>query len=193
MWRPLIVLVVLTVNCLPARLASADITYTFTTISPAPSAGPVSGSFVVSDSAIRDSFINAAEIASYDFRLPLAAFPFIPATFAPPDTLTIASPFGGAILVDPLTGAFKMDASIGITHSATLERLGLTVFRDTVPPQFPSYGVGIGTFPFDQNAQGSGSWTVVIPEPSSVLFFGVAGIVFALVHYGRRRRDSALA
>src|SRR5262249_14981594 len=108
----LLILFVLTLTWLPARESGADIIYTFGTVSPAPLAGPVSGSFVVSDSAILDGFITAAEIRSFDFRLPQAASPFVPATFARPDALTIFSPFAGAISVNPVTGLFQADSDI---------------------------------------------------------------------------------
>jgi hypothetical protein len=65
-----LILLALIINYLLARPARADIIYTFTTTSPAPLAGPVSGSFVVPDSAILNNFITASEITSYNFILP---------------------------------------------------------------------------------------------------------------------------
>lgn len=189
MRRLLLILPVLIVSCLPARESNADILYTFGTVSPAPLAGPVSGSFVVSDAAILDSLITAAEIKSYDFRLPVAVTPFAPATFAPPDSLTILSPFAGAILVNPLTGAFQADSEIIILDSTTLEELTVTTFPGTVPPLVPQYIVAIGTAPSQHVAQGSGAWTVTrVSQPSSILLIG-AGASFVLLHCRHRRHS----
>ncbi|MBV8270171.1 MAG: PEP-CTERM sorting domain-containing protein, partial [Planctomycetaceae bacterium] len=185
-------LLALVINYLLARPARADIIYTFTTTSPAPLAGPVSGSFVVPDSVILNNFITASEITSYNFILPSATSPFAPATFAPPDVLTIASPFNGAILVNPITGDFEADSRINITDSTTTQQLGLTTFPGTTPPLTPQYQVATGTAFF---VQGSGVWRVqrtgaVVPEPSSILLVSTAGI-FGLVYYGARRRSWA--
>jgi hypothetical protein len=127
--------------------------------------------------------------------LPLATSPFAPATLAPPDVLTIASPFNGAILVDPITGDFGADSRISIADSTTTQQLGLTTFPGATPPLIPQYQVIIGTVPFEQVTQGSGVWRVqrtgaVVPEPSSILLVSTAGI-FGLVYHGARRRSRA--
>ena len=168
---------ILVVICPLTYPAQADLIYTFSTSSPAPLAGPVSGSFVVSDAAILDGFITASEFRSFGFTLPFAASPFTPATFAAPDPLAIGSPFAGAIMVDPITGHFTADALIQITDSTTAQRLGLTTFPGTVPPLVPQYTVS--TSNLGQTTQGSGAWTVSqIPEPGTMLLVlsGIVGV-----------------
>jgi hypothetical protein len=100
----------------------------------------------------------------------------------------IASPFGGGILVDPVTGAFLADSNITIIDGTTLQRLGLTTFPGTVPPLVPQYQVIIGTAPFEQLTQGSGAWNVQrVPEPPPILLVGLAGLSLALAHYRHRQ------
>jgi hypothetical protein len=184
-----LLILILIVSCLLTYPAQADLTYTFNTASPAPLAGPVSGSFVVSDSAILDGFITASEFTSFGFTLPFATSPFAPATFAAPDALAIFSPFAGAIMVDSITGHFTADALIQITDSTTAQRLGLTTFPGTVPPLVPQYQVILGTVPSEQVAQGSGAWTVSrVPGPSSIVLVGTG--ILSLLGVWRRRNLS---
>jgi len=183
---------ILVVICPLTYPAQADLIYTFSTSSPAPLAGPVSGSFVVSDAAILDGFITASEFRSFGFTLPFAASPFTPATFAAPDPLAIGSPFAGAIMVDPITGHFTADALIQITDSTTAQRLGLTTFPGTVPPLVPQYQVILGTAPSEQVAQGSGAWTVSrVPGPRSLVLVGTG--ILSFLGVWRRRSLSGRA
>jgi len=115
------------VAALFSSCAAAEIVYTYSTTSSDPSAGPVNGQFVVPDAAIIDGFISASEITSYQFVLDAAMPPFVPATFASPDALTILSPFLGKIQVDPSSGAFLADAEIIIVDGATGQHLALTL------------------------------------------------------------------
>jgi len=164
----------------PGRVTTAEATilYTFTTTVPAPLAGPVSGTFSVSDSAILDGFIAVQEISSYRFVLASAAPPFTPVIFSAPDPLTTVSPFGGAIAVDPNTGTFTMDAVISVNDPATSQRLGINA-RSLVGPR---YEVDLGQPPFFQESvSGDGIWTVQrVPGPRSLLLLVVALVCLML-------------
>jgi len=178
-------LVVLLISALSARAASADIIYTFTTTNPANLAGRLSGSFTVPDSAIADGFIAASEIKTYRFTLATAKSPFNAATFVPPDTLSIASPFASMISVDPVSGQFLADSAIGIIDG--FQRLSVTTYPGTVFPLVPQYQIETA---FGQLAQGQGLWTVqrTLPQlaPVPVLNrFGylVLAMTLAISHF----------
>lgn len=156
-----LVLVALIAGTLFASPASADFVYTYSSTVSAPLAGPMSGQFVVLNSAIADGFISASEVTSFSFTLSSAAAPFMPATFAPFDTLTIFSPNMGRIPVNPTTGAFVADALIQIVDSATGQLLDVTA---------------LGGYEVDTSggsvAQGVGQWTLQQVTIAPVPVFG---------------------
>jgi hypothetical protein len=188
-------LVVLVFSALLARTACADIVYTFTTTNPASLAGPLGGTFTVADSAIANGFIAASEIKTFSFTLASTTSPFIAATFAPPDALSIASPFASTISVDPVSGHFLADSVIGIFDSNTGQQLSVTTYPGTIFPLVPQYEIVTAV---SQIAQGQGTWTVTSPQvvPAGVavatpaldgLGCFVLAMVLAIAGYSRRK------
>jgi len=178
-------IVALMISCFVTGPAMARLIYTFTTRSPAPVAGPLNGSFSVADSAIVDGFIFGSEIMSFEFALPSARSPFVPAIFSMPDTLEILSPFGGGLLVDPIKGNFILDGNIIIRDAALNEEIAFTVRL------MSTYGVYIGTVPFDL---GEGQWdirVVAVPEPELIWLLAM-GATCALLSFRVKKARQVL-
>ena len=86
-----------------AVTARADIDYTFTTTTPAPNGGTISGAFSVPDNAITKGSIQGSDIDSYLFFQTGTNPPFLPYIFSP----TLDSQFASANRpVNPVTGVF---------------------------------------------------------------------------------------
>lgn len=87
--------------------AGSNYVYTFTTTTPAATAGRVTGSFTVPKTAVADGVLTASEVTSSNFRLVDATAPFV----ARPIEMygEFQSPYGNEIRVNPATGAYLHD------------------------------------------------------------------------------------
>ena len=156
--------------------ARADIIYSFASTTDAPGFGALTGSFTVSDSAISDGVIDAAEITSHSFTDSIY-------TFAPPPGV-----FAAAVLVDSTTGALQ---NVG----------ALTLFETDADAPFPfeaaTFVTGTGSQAYVRvgdapnfTGAGFGQWTVqqtAIPEPGSLAFCAALGLGLVLL---RRRKKT---
>jgi hypothetical protein len=176
-----------------AVTARADIDYTFTTTTPAPNGGTISGAFSVPDNAITKGSIQSSDIDSYLFFQTGTNPPFSPFIFSP----TLDNQFASSnVNVNPTTGQFAPPFNSLANDIAFL-----------TPGTFPFPSVGfVPTGPNTANffvtqgvnqEQGSGTFTISgpgqpevppLPEPSSILLVGFAGIS-GLVYLGIRRRS----
>jgi hypothetical protein len=167
-----------------AATAQAQIIYSFTTTTPSTDGGSVSGSFTVPESAIAKGVINPADIATFSFtNAPPFGGVFHQATWAPPDQIVAAT----SIPVDPATGLFSAPGFLGINDTQSLPAQILSFLTMPAPAQ-EMYGLSSAGF---GSQLGEGRWSVSpepssMPEPSSILLFGVAGS--GLLVYGIRRR-----
>jgi hypothetical protein len=190
MTRKLVPLVACLLLLVLAVTARADIIYTFTTTTPAPHAGTISGAFSVPDNAIAKGKLVGSDIDSYLFFETGTSSPFFPFVWSP----TLGNQFADANRpVNPVTGQFAPPFNDISTDIVFLNPpFGPSLLFIPTGPNTATFEVVSGL-----NAEsGSGTFTIsgpgqppvapLIPEPSSILLVGFAGIS-GLVYLGIRR------
>lgn len=177
---------------LAADNAHAEYSYRFATEVPGTAAGPVNGSFLVSDSAIADGFITADEIQSFSYSMQQATAPFARATFAPPDPLTLS----GRITVDPATGELIGNGyDITIVNGATGQTLDVGCFGHlepgeggyTVTAAHGTQNVGVGTCSVAHAITTAGP-TAAVPASGVASLLSLAALLVLIACWHLRRR-----
>jgi hypothetical protein len=179
--------------------ARADFMYTFTTTSPAPIAGSVTGWFRVSDSVLVDGFLDASRVMSFHFDLPDAQDPFFPHTFDSSllsDSITITTHFpdrtvasDGTFLSDA-TGNYQLFEMVTKDFQNSKQevvdiKLNSSIAAAAVVTGDIGGGTTIGPVLLSGTWTGSGV-TPVVPEPSSILLVLMTGACGAAFVVGRR-------
>lgn len=163
--------------------------YTFTTTSPAPTAGRLVGSFTVPKSAVADGVLIASEVTAYSFALVGASAPF----GSEPITMygEFISPYGNEIRVDPATGRYLSDF-IWYGRNDQRQEFYVLPHRFLARALIIGQQYGLGTITVRGNAPtGAGVTPVAVPVLDDRALLLLAVLLATAAGLSRRARNLA--
>ena len=167
-------LLALLVMLIGATAARADFIYRYTTTTTAGAGGTLMITIDAPDSAIKSGFLTNSNISSLTLRLTSTGSPFSSFTDTHVTDLVMAAQ------VNTTTGAIVHNGDIDAMIFPPLEVVLVPLLLGSTPYHVMAPNSTLG---------GAGTWALetvptVVPEPSSIMLAGMAGVVFV---FGRAR------